>query len=105
MGIISLLGGCTNEEHFELQEEKDKVPEIAYLSVWDTTKIVDMDKAQYVADAFNKKRFVTIGSRKNLYDRQVSDVNLIKSESGDSLFYVVNSLVSNKNGLVKKLIK
>lgn len=98
MGIISLLGGCTNEEHFELQEEKDKVPEIAYLSVWDTTKIVDMDKAQYVADAFNKKRFVTIGSRKNLYDRQVSDVNLIKSESGDSLFYVVN--YKNNQGYV-----
>ncbi len=98
MALMALFA-CTNEDSSNVvpQYEEGISLSEACIAVIDTSRVVDMEKAQYVANLFNKK-VKPSAETKSYVEKEVAEVRLVMDEEGTELFYIVN--YANNQGYV-----
>lgn len=88
---LMALFACTNEDLSNAVSEQKGTPAMteAYVSVIDTSGVVDAEKAQQVARLFNTKFLPSAGTKSTL-EKEVAEVKLVQDDEGTGLFYIVN---------------
>lgn len=88
---LMALFACTNEDLSKAVLEQQETPVMidAYISVIDTSSVVNAEKAQHVARLFNSK-FLPSVATKSTVEKEVAEVKLVQDEEGTGLFYIVN---------------
>ena len=99
LSLLVILFSCTNDDSSMpgLADVRQIATTDVYVSVLDTNKTVNMDKAKYVAQLYREKNFSETVT-KNAAAKEVSEVELVRNEEGEELFYIVN--YANNQGFV-----